>query len=455
MGDTQTGASEVTCQVCGKAWPEDQSICPDDGTWLHEQTIMEIKPRSKRNSIGEFPSGHEATEAPTPTPVPVSPSDGIAAPRTRTNAGLLAKAGAASSGKAAEIAPGTQIGEYEVEQKIGEGAMGSVYRAIHPAIHKRVAIKIMTPKLFDEPESVKRFVAEARAIAAIEHPGIVDVFGFGRIPDGRTYLVMEWLEGQSLGARLQEGPIEWTEACSIIRHIARALEAAHAKNIVHRDLKPENVYLQRVDDDKPIVKLLDFGLAKSTNKEEGLVAKTRTGQLLGTPLYMSPEQCKSKGVDHRTDIYALGCMAYEMLLGKTPFDADNVAELISHHLVSEPPRPSSLRPDIDPELDKLLYNMVAKDPEKRPPLGEVRRVIGMQLSNASAPMALVTPPDGVDALGRSGHLSQQKSASGGASNATHPTRSTGVAPVPTPRWPMFVAIALALAGAIALFAVLR
>jgi serine/threonine-protein kinase len=438
----------VICQVCGKSWPEDQSICPDDGTWLHEQTIMEIKPRSRRASVAEFGTGLEPTEAPKAEVTRPPDKADKAHPLGKTGLGPLAKA--ASTAKHAEIAPGTQIGEYEVETKIGEGAMGTVYRAIHPAIHKRVAIKIMTPKLFDEPESVKRFVAEARAIAAIEHPGIVDVFGFGRIPDGRTYLVMEWLEGKSLGARLLEGPLPWTEACEIIRHIARALEAAHAKNIIHRDLKPENVYLQQIDDDKPLVKLLDFGLAKSTNKEEGLVAKTRTGQLLGTPLYMSPEQCKSKGVDHRTDIYALGCMGYEMLLGKTPFDADNVAELISAHLVSEPPRPSTLKPDIDPDVEKLLFNMIAKDPDKRPGLGEVRRIIGMQLSGVGRPLA--TPPEGMAALpAASGHFAQAKDASGGAMHTAVP--AAVAAPAPS-RWPLIIAIALAVAGVVALLAVL-
>jgi eukaryotic-like serine/threonine-protein kinase len=443
LGDTQTGAADVICQECGKSWPEDQSICPEDGTWLHEQTIMEIKPRAKRASLAEFP-GHESTVAQKTeaTPQPQKLEKAV----VRTGDGPLAKASA--NALHTELAPGTQIGEYEVEMKIGEGAMGTVYRAIHPAIHKRVAIKIMTPKLFDEPESVKRFVTEARAIAAIEHPGIVDVFGFGRIPDGRTYLVMEWLEGQSLGARLQKGPLPWTEACGIIRSIARALEAAHAKNIVHRDLKPENVYLQQIDDDKPLVKLLDFGLAKTTSKEDGLVAKTRTGQMLGTPLYMSPEQCKSKGVDHRTDIYALGCMAYEMLLGKTPFDADNVAELISAHLVTEPPRPSTLKPDIDPNLDKLLFSMVAKDPDKRPGLGEVRRLIGMELSHASIP--IMTPPDGYPVLGRpSGELAAPKP------TAPQPEPERVAEPAAQPRWPLFVAIALAVLGAVALFAVLQ
>ncbi|HEY5949845.1 MAG TPA: serine/threonine-protein kinase [Kofleriaceae bacterium] len=276
--------------------------------------------------------------------------------------------------------------EYEIEAKIGEGAMGTVYRAIHPAIGRHVAIKVMTPKLFDEPESVKRFVAEARAVAAIRHPGIVDVFGFGRLPDNRTYLVMEWLAGSSLAARLQHSKLELEDACDMLRQIARALEAAHSKGIIHRDLKPENVFVHHIDDEKPQCKLLDFGLAKVTNKEDALVARTRTGQLLGTPLYMSPEQCKSKGVDHRTDIYALGCMAYEMLCGRVPFDADNVAELISAHLVSEPPKPTSLKPDLPPALDTLLLAMVAKNPDDRPTLAEVRRTISSVLTRPSEPL---------------------------------------------------------------------
>jgi serine/threonine-protein kinase len=271
--------------------------------------------------------------------------------------------------------------------------MGTVYRAVHPAIHKRVAIKVMSRKLFDEPEAVKRFVAEARAVAAIDHPSIVDVFGFGRIPDGRTYLVMEWLEGESLKARLDKGRLPFEEACEIIRTIARALEAAHGKGVVHRDLKPENVFLHRIDDDKPVIKLLDFGLAKQTNAEDRLVARTRTGQMLGTPLYMSPEQCKSKGVDHRTDIYALGCMCYELLVGHVPFEFDNVAELISAHLVVEPPRPNSFEPGLPDDLDKLLFNMVAKEPEKRPGLGEIRRIIGLQLSRPSQPIAAIKAPE--------------------------------------------------------------
>ena len=332
-----------------------------------------ISGRGRRPSVGDFDGQPEVTD--------------------RAIKPFAATAPGGVPGKHEEVAAGTRIGEYEVEAKIGEGAMGTVYRAVHPAIGKHVAIKVMTPKLFDEPESVKRFVAEARAIAAIRHPGIVDIFGFGRVADGRTYLVMEWLDGSSLAARMQQGPLPLEEAIDMLRQIARALEAAHGKGIIHRDLKPENVFIQHIDGEKPQCKLLDFGLAKVTTKEDRLVAKTRTGQMLGTPLYMSPEQCKSKGVDHRTDIYALGCMAYEMLAGRVPFDADNIAELISAHLVAEPPRPSKLAPDISPILDELLFKMIAKNADERPTLADVRRQLSSVLTRPSAPIGAVSAED--------------------------------------------------------------
>jgi serine/threonine protein kinase len=346
-------------------------VCPNDGAWLHEETIMDQQQRPRgRGNPKDDEFGPDAT-------------DRAVKPYAAVTAALPAGAPGAT---AIDIAAGTRVGDYAIESKIGEGAMGAVYRAVHPAIGKKVAIKVMTPKLFDEPESVKRFVAEARAIAAIRHPGIVDIFGFGKLPDGRTYLVMEWLEGATLGERLlREKVLPFVEACDLIRQIARALEAAHGKSIVHRDLKPDNVFIHHIDDEKPQCKLLDFGLAKVTNQDDAAVAKTRTGQLLGTPLYMSPEQCKAKGVDHRTDIYALGCMGYEMLCGRVPFDADNVAELISAHLVGTPPRPKQLKADLPDELDQLLFAMLAKNPDERPTLAEVRKTITSVLTKPSTP----------------------------------------------------------------------
>jgi serine/threonine-protein kinase len=289
-----------------------------------------------------------------------------------------------------DLPEGTKIGEYEVTGKIGEGAMGTVYKATHPAIGKVVAIKVISPRVFAEPDAVKRFVAEARAVAAIGHPGIVHVFGFGRLTDSRTYLTMEWLDGESLGTRLREkGRLPMTESLDIVRQIARALDAAHAKDIVHRDLKPDNVFLQRVEGEAPIVKLLDFGLAKVVKRDDMLVARTRTGQILGTPLYMSPEQCRAKGVDHRTDIYALGCMCYELFVGRVPFDHDNAAELISAHLVQEPPKPRTIDPSVPRDLDSLLPELIAKEPEKRPTLSDLRRVLATVSGRLSQPISVV------------------------------------------------------------------
>jgi serine/threonine-protein kinase len=279
---------------------------------------------------------------------------------------------------------------------------------------------------------------------------------------------------------MDEGELPFVDACEIIRQIARALEAAHAKGIIHRDLKPENVFLKTVDDEKPIVKLLDFGLAKSTRKDDdaGNVAKTRSGQMLGTPLYMSPEQCKSKGVDHRTDIYALGCMCFELLVGRTPYDADNIAEIITAHLVSEPPRPSTFRPDIDPDLDKLLYGMIQKDPAKRPPLGEVRRILGMQVSKATgnnpfahvASSPFVTPLPSTAVPPATGQLAPirfpmqpPKTDPGVASTIRQAkpfTADTSLSDedmlkaIKTPRWYFFVAV-LVLVGVVAILVVLK
>jgi serine/threonine-protein kinase len=436
----------VVCQVCGKTWPADQSICPEDGNWLHDETVMEQHHRRAVSQGDEFPPEVTDRHRPFAATAAAGPDDTLPPPT-----------------KPRELSAGTRVGEYEIETKIGEGAMGTVYRAVHPAIGKRVAIKVMTPRLFDEPESMKRFVAEARAVAAIRHPGIVDVFGFGRLPDSRTYLVMEWLDGSTLGERLQHGTVERDEAIDILRQIARALEAAHGKGIVHRDLKPDNVFIHHIEDEKPQCKLLDFGLAKVTTKDDQQVARTRTGQLLGTPLYMSPEQCKSKGVDHRTDIYALGCMAYELLCGRVPFDADNAAELISAHLVADPPKPTKLNPDLPPVLETLLLQMVSKDPAQRPTLAEVRRTLSSALSRQSESM--LNPPTGpVPRMMPTGSepaivIPPAESQNLAAPPAAQAAPAAVETAVPSERgslpWPLILGVLAIVAIGIALFAMLR
>src|SRR5262252_1294511 len=198
-----------------------------------------------------------------------------------------------------------EVGEYRVLRKIGEGGMGAVYAAVHPVIGKRVAIKVLAPHIASNPELVRRFVDEARAVNKIGHPNIVDIFSFGWLPDRRHYFAMEFLDGQSLAERIKRGSFQPDEARRLLRHICQALEAAHRQGIVHRDLKPDNIWVVEPQHSDSYAKLLDFGIAKLVGDND-TGTRTQTGVLMGTPAYMSPEQCKGAGVDHRTDIYALG-----------------------------------------------------------------------------------------------------------------------------------------------------
>jgi serine/threonine protein kinase len=269
-----------------------------------------------------------------------------------------------------DLAPGTSIGEYCVEAKIGEGGMGSVYAVAHPLIGKKAAVKIMNMQLSVDASAVERFVAEARTVNQIGHPNIVDVFAFGRLPDGRSYFVMEWLQGESLQLRMARQRLGVHEALEVLVQVCEALEAAHDKGIVHRDLKPENIFVTPVRGRRLLVKLLDFGIAKLL-REGAEAHKTRDGMFIGTPGYMSPEQARGKEIDHRTDIYALGVTAFEMLSGELPFDADNAMDVVHMHLTNPSPSLSSRWPEAPPELEALLSEMLSKDPDGRPPLAQV------------------------------------------------------------------------------------
>ncbi len=265
-----------------------------------------------------------------------------------------------------DLAAGTRVGEYVVEDVIGRGAFGTVYRATQPVIGKRVAIKVLSRKFSADGEIVSRFVAEARAVNQIRHRHIIDIFSFGQLPDGRHYYVMELLDGETLEAFLaSRGPLRVDEALPILRAIARALDAAHAKGIAHRDLKPENIFLVR-DAEDMFPKLLDFGIAKLIGRDDALAHKTRTGAPIGTPFYMSPEQCRGRDVDHRTDIYSFGIVAYRMLTGTLPFDGDVID--ILHHQIHSTPEPLSVRnPAVAADVDRAVLWMLAKDPADRPP----------------------------------------------------------------------------------------
>jgi eukaryotic-like serine/threonine-protein kinase len=267
----------------------------------------------------------------------------------------------------ADLPEGHAVGEYRVEAKIGEGGFGAVYRAVHPLIGKAAAIKVLNKQYSSNPQMVSRFVAEARAVNQIKNRNIIDIFSFGALPDGRQYYVMELLDGKTLDAyRRVKGRLGPEEAIPLLRGVARALDAAHAAGIAHRDLKPENIFLTFDEDGGVFPKLLDFGIAKLLG-DSITGHKTRTGTPMGTPHYMSPEQCRGRNVDARTDVYSFGVVLFEMLTGQVPFDGEDVMEILVKHTSAAAPRPSEVCKDLKPALDTAILAFLEKEPAGRPP----------------------------------------------------------------------------------------
>ena len=270
-----------------------------------------------------------------------------------------------------DLVPGSQVSEYRIESTIGKGGFGTVYRAVHPVIGKLVAIKVLGRRHAADPDIVSRFVAEARAVNQIRHRNIIDIFAFNQLDDGRHYYVMEYLEGEPLEHIIRrDGAMALADALPLLRQLAFALDAAHAKGIAHRDVKPDNVFVTHDGNGEPLPKLLDFGIAKLLAPDGEVPHRTQSGVAIGTPHYMSPEQCRGREVDHRTDIYSFGVLAYRLLTGVLPFEDGDYIELLRKQMEDEPVRPSTRDPRLPTAVDDAIAWMMRKLPDARP-----RRVI--------------------------------------------------------------------------------
>jgi eukaryotic-like serine/threonine-protein kinase len=284
----------------------------------------------------------------------------------------------------------SRIGRYEIRAELGRGMMGVVYEGRDPSLNRTIALKVVrlvfavSDKERDNFE--RRFLVEARVAARLSHPGIVVVHDIDRDTEtGLLYIALEYLEGRTLAAILNdEGLLSWPEAVRIVRDVAEALHYAHGRGVVHRDVKPANIMVLPAGD----VKIMDFGLAKHEMGHE----LTASGQLIGTPLFMAPEQVAGKPVDGRTDIFSLGSVLYTVLTGKRPFAADTVPRIMAKVAHQEPPPPTSLRRELPPSLDYLVARAMAKAPDDRYPDG---RAFAEDLSDvlASRPPP---PPEGLD-----------------------------------------------------------
>jgi Protein kinase domain len=298
------------CPVCSTEYPDDVKFCPNDG-----QTLRAAAPGATNDLVGQ-----------------------VVADR------------------------------YHVVKKLGEGGMGQVYLAEHVKMGRRSAIKVMNPSMVHDPDAVARFNREASNASRITHPNVCAIYDFGETPDGLIYLAMEFIEGEPLTDLLErEGALPLARAADIFGQTADALQAAHDLGIVHRDLKPDNIMLTRRKGGGDMVKVVDFGIAKAVGGDESGQKVTKTGLVIGTPEFMSPEQLSGDRLDGRSDLYSLALVFYRMLTGKLPFEATTVQETMIKRLTDEPTKLADARPDLGfpPGLQPLLDTALARTPAER------------------------------------------------------------------------------------------
>ncbi len=257
-------------------------------------------------------------------------------------------------------------GKFSIDAQLGRGAMGTVYRATQLNLERPVAVKVMRSDILSNPVAIERFKREALAIARLKHPRIVAIYDYGVSSEAGAYIVMEYLEGHSLNAEVRERkriPLE--QAIRWMRQVCQAVAVAHNAGVIHRDLKPHNIFLEATEDG-PFVKVLDFGLAKLQRvSDQGVGSLTKSGTLVGSPPYMSPEQCEDLPLDAQSDIYSLGCVFYEMVAGRPPFVGSSPIDTLVKHMNEQPKPPSEFSPDIPPAIDAVLLKALSKHKKDR------------------------------------------------------------------------------------------
>ncbi len=289
------------------------------------------------------------------------------------------------------LAEGHRIGPYRIVRLLGAGGMGMVYEARRDLIDRRVALKTLHPQYALDQVVAERFITEAKVLSQLEHLSIVNISDFGFAEDGTAYLVMEYLHGESLAACLQRHarsatPFPLVRVLRIAWQAADVLATCHGQGIIHRDLKPENIMLiaDPVAPGGERVKVLDFGIAKWMGNRGAVAPRTGTGEMLGTPMYMSPEQVSgTKTVDGKTDVYALGCVLYQALSGKPPFVADECWQLVGMHLFQTPVPLQLTHPQIPEDVCKLVHSLLGKDRTLRPAMSEVALALSSLLTQFS------------------------------------------------------------------------
>jgi serine/threonine-protein kinase len=289
-------------------------------------------------------------------------------------------------------------GKYAVQERIGSGAMGNIYKAEHKALSKVVALKVLHKHLVREESHVKRFHREAKAASKLNHPNCITVLDFGQTDDGWSYIAMEYLPGRDLCRILfEEGPLSPARASHVMTQVLDALDEAHAAGVIHRDLKPENVMIEKLRSDPDFVKVLDFGIAKirDFNGTEQSSFKTATGMVFGTPEYMSPEQIRGEELDGRSDLYSLGVVLYQALCGELPFQGESVLEVATAHLTQAPPPLRGRKPGLPDAICKVVERLMAKKRDDRfPTAAEARDALmaSVRSETPREPVQEVAPP---------------------------------------------------------------